>query len=186
MLCLPHSTAKDRVIANTPAFPAADGTTKGEPVHAYVVTILKTFPFLFLIISLPIVLIQFHVPINTISITVLNALGLNISVGEIKLPAALFSRLSIFPNLSIACLVINSTSSNFLTSPGHVNTLIPSSENSWAVSSNTSALLPLITMFAPSSPNRLDILFPKPVPPPVMTIVWSFSNPSLNISIPLF
>ena len=103
--------------------------------------------------------------------TALNAFGLNISVGEIKLPAALLRRLSIFPNLSMVCLVISSTSSIFLTSPGHVNTLIPCSENSCAVSSNTSALLPLITIFAPNSPNLLDILLPNPVPPPVTIIV---------------
>ena len=51
----------------TPSF------TKGEPVQAYVVTILKILPFLFLIISLPRTLVQFHVPISTISITALKA-----------------------------------------------------------------------------------------------------------------
>ena len=100
MLCLPHSTASDLVIANTPAFAAAEGTTYGDPVHAYVVTMLRTFPFLFLIISFPIVLVQFQVPIKTISITTLKALGLSISVGEIKFPAALFKRQSMVPNLS--------------------------------------------------------------------------------------
>ena len=73
ILYLPHSTASDLVIAKTPAFAAADGTTKGEPVQAYVVTILKILPFLFLIISLPRTLVQFHVPISTISITALKA-----------------------------------------------------------------------------------------------------------------
>jgi len=28
-----HSTASERVMANTPAFAAADGTTNPEPVH---------------------------------------------------------------------------------------------------------------------------------------------------------
>ena len=74
ILCLPHSTASDLVIAKTPALAAAEGTTKGEPVHAYVVTMLSIFPLLFFIISFPIVLVQFHVPIKTISITALNAL----------------------------------------------------------------------------------------------------------------
>src|SRR6185503_9698504 len=33
-----HSTASERVIANTPALAHADGSTNAEPVHAYVVT----------------------------------------------------------------------------------------------------------------------------------------------------
>jgi hypothetical protein len=39
-----HSTASERVIASTPAFAAADGTTKAEPVHAYVVTMFRIQP----------------------------------------------------------------------------------------------------------------------------------------------
>src|SRR5436309_1576086 len=39
-----HSIASDRVIASTPAFAHADGTTNPDPLSAYVVTILRTVP----------------------------------------------------------------------------------------------------------------------------------------------
>src|SRR5215211_3392623 len=39
-----HSTASDRVIASTPAFEAAEGTTNADPVHAYVVMMLRNTP----------------------------------------------------------------------------------------------------------------------------------------------
>ena len=41
---LPHSLASERVSASTPALATTEGTTKPEPVQAYVVTMLKTTP----------------------------------------------------------------------------------------------------------------------------------------------
>ncbi|MNL48738.1 hypothetical protein D3C87_1716170 [compost metagenome] len=43
--------------------------------------------------------VQFFVPFNTMSITVSKALADSLSVGEMKFPAALFSKTSTFPNV---------------------------------------------------------------------------------------
>jgi hypothetical protein len=55
--------------------------------------------------------------LRTISITTLNALADNLSVGLIKLPAALFISISTLPNFSNPLFITISTSSIFLTSP---------------------------------------------------------------------
>src|SRR5690606_19997970 len=86
-----HSTAKERVIANTPAFAVALGTTYAEPVKAYVVTIFKTVLLVsfFSIQCFPNASVQFFVPFKTMSIIVSKAFAESLSVGEMKFPAAL-------------------------------------------------------------------------------------------------
>src|SRR5690606_28892950 len=70
-----HSTAKLRVIASTPAFAVALGTTYPEPVQAYVVTIFNTVLFFspLSIQCFPKASVQFLLPFKTISIMVSNA-----------------------------------------------------------------------------------------------------------------
>src|SRR5690606_2317709 len=103
MLYLPHSAARDRVSARTPPFAAADGATKPEPVNAYVVTIFTILAGCRLAIQcLPKANVQFTVPFRTMSIIVENAFDDSLSVGEIKLPAALLISPCISPNRSSA------------------------------------------------------------------------------------
>ena len=109
ILYFAHSTANDLVIAKTPALAEAEGTTYPDPVQAYVVTIFKIFPLFCLIISLPTASVQLNVPVRTISTTALNPPGDSISVGDIKLPAALFIKISILPNLFNEFFIILST-----------------------------------------------------------------------------
>ena len=94
---------------------------------------------------------QFLVPFKTISIIVSNAFADKRSVGEIKLPAALFNNTSIGPKALIAASRIASTSSICLTSHFRGTHLEPvSSVSSLATVSNLSIFLDVIATCAPS------------------------------------
>ena len=63
ILCGPHSTASDLVIAFIPDLDIAEGTTKGEPVQTQVVVIDRIVPGLFNSIHFfPTVLVILNVP----------------------------------------------------------------------------------------------------------------------------
>src|SRR6266403_574989 len=67
---LPHSTARLRVSACTPAFATADGTTYAEPVVVYVVVMLSTTPPRFAASQRrPQAIVVWSVPIRTMPIT---------------------------------------------------------------------------------------------------------------------
>src|SRR4029077_7519087 len=95
-----HSTAREVVMARTPAFAQAEGTTKPEPqfAEAYVVTMLSTLPPCFSAIHfLAKACVQWNVPLSTILTTALKALGLRVSVRAMKFPAALLTIVSMRP-----------------------------------------------------------------------------------------
>src|SRR5919201_1115092 len=81
-----HSTASERVSARTPAFAHADGRTNADPVHAYVVTMLTIDPLFAAIIFLPKALVQWNVPLRTISTTALKPFGDRSSAAARKFP----------------------------------------------------------------------------------------------------
>src|SRR5690606_8578072 len=103
MLYLPHSAAGDRVSARTPPFAAADGATKPEPVNADVVPLFTILAGCRLAIQRsPKANLQFPVPFRQKTTIVENAFDDSLSVGEIKLPAALLISPCISPNRSSA------------------------------------------------------------------------------------
>lgn len=87
----------------TPAFAAADGTTKPEPVSAYVVVMLrKTPPVSAWIMRLPTSSVTFAVPFSTMSTIVPKPLAFRRSNGEMKLPALRYAH-------SLLALLLTST-----------------------------------------------------------------------------
>merc|ERR1719330_1056600 len=114
------------------------------------------------------------VPFRTISITVLKALGDSLSVGEIKLPAALCTITCGRPNSVTQASTADLMAAGSLISHCIGNTLFPVNlEMSAAVSSKTGSLLAAMTTFAPNSLNLVAMPLPRPVPPPVMKTVRS-------------
>src|SRR5215471_906154 len=114
----PHSTARLRLRASTPAFEIADGTTYAEPTGAYVAEMLSTVPGRFsLSHRRPQVMVQLSVPISTMLMTDSNARAERSSVREIKFPAALLTRISSGPSFQIE-LTNCSTASRLRTSQG--------------------------------------------------------------------
>ena len=106
----------------------------------------------------------------------------NRSVGAIKFPAALFKRISIWPNSFTAASFIASTSSQFLTSHCTHKTFPPvSSSSSFAVFCNFSKFREVMTTLAPNCKKYLVMAFPNPLPPPVTTATLSFNASSLSI-----
>ena len=115
------------------------------------------------------------------STTVLKAFELRFSVGLMKFPAALLIKISIFLKRPIALFAIFSTCSGSLTSQGIGSTSTPFDFNSSDVSWITSFLLLVMTRLAPNSANRFAMDLPKPVPPPVITMVFPLNRSVLNM-----
>src|SRR5207245_10993873 len=93
-----HSTASDLVSASTPAFAQAEGSTNADPVQAYVVTMFRMAPPLpDSIIRRPKALVQWNVPLSTMSTTALTAFAERSSAAARQFPAALFTRRSTCP-----------------------------------------------------------------------------------------
>src|SRR5699024_3271710 len=171
----PHSTASVLVIASTPALALAECITPGPDLQAYVATIFIIRPFWpCLIHSLPTACVQYHVPFNTISTTEFHAFVDKSSAGQIKFPAALFTRPSILPNLFTVLSTVYCTRSGSRTSISMHNTWPSYCSISCLASSNRSKERPVMTTFAPSSANRLAIALPMPLLPPVIIITLSF------------
>ena len=92
------------------------------------------------------------------------------------MPAALLSKISIFPSLETVSETIDSTWSGSLTSQEIAKTFPPCLLNSFAVSSITFWRRLVITRSAPNSAKRVAMDLPNPVPPPVTTIFFPFNN----------
>ncbi len=162
-----HSTASERVIASTPAFPAADGTTKAEPVQAYVVTMLSTLPARRSIIRFPAASVAWKVPWSTVLTTASKPRGESSSVGARKLPAALLTRTSMAPKSRSISSTASSTASASRTSAARVKTRLPEGSISRAAAARRASVRPRMATRAPSPANRFAIESPSPEPPPV-------------------
>src|ERR1700751_1122305 len=100
ILYLAHSTAREVVMARTPALAQEDGTTNAEPqfAAAYVAVMLSTVPgFLAAIQRRAKPCVQWNEPLSTMLTIVSKALGESFSVRAMKLPAALLMTVSIGP-----------------------------------------------------------------------------------------
>ena len=123
---LPHSAARDLLIASTPAFAEALGQTNPEPCIVYGVVIARnTAPFPAWMSLFPMSRVTFADPFRTISMIVFQALLDKRSVGDTKFPAALLITILGSPNWfshwSTACL----TEAGSLTSSWIGTTLLP-------------------------------------------------------------
>ena len=101
--------------------------------------------------------------------TAFQPLGESFSAGQMKLPAALFTRMSIEPNRRTVSSHRRSTCSGTRTSVGAARTSAPKvARNSSAAGSRCSGLRLASTSLAPSRAYSRAIALPIPVPPPVM------------------
>src|SRR5262245_10897925 len=119
ILYLAHSTAREVVMARTPALAQEEGTTNADPqlAAAYVVVMLSTLPgFLAAIQRRAKACVQWNEPLSTMLTIAPNALGESFSVRAMKLPAALLMTVSIGPTAESALSAAASTAAKSRTS----------------------------------------------------------------------
>ncbi|CAG9334644.1 unnamed protein product [Blepharisma stoltei] len=119
------------------------------------------------------------VPIVSISITVLNPFVDNLLKGAKKFPAALFTKISIFPSFpntkSTAALICPKS----LTSHWKISQIFPPFSSSAFAFLNLSKFLPKIAILAPCCIKYFAIPKPIPEPPPVIRATFPSNKFSL-------
>src|SRR6266850_295681 len=129
------------------------------------------------IIRRPNALVQWKVPLRTMSTTALNPFDERSSAAARKFPAALFTSPSTCPMRPATSW----TAAKSRTSQAWALALPPARSICATTSSSFSLRRPSTTERAPSSAKRLAISAPRPVPPPVITKVLSFNSPAWNM-----
>lgn len=184
MPCRPHSTASDFVMASTPAFDMAEGTTKGAPVRTQVTMIDTTAPPVpSAIHRFPTACVTWKVPWKTMSAMAWKARGERSSVRLTKLPAALLTRcVAGRPSSHMAAMAASTASGSLMSTarawarPGCAAFIAA------AAVARTSPRRPQISTLAPSSIRRSAIIRPRPVPPPVTSTRAPSNSPARNIA----
>ena len=91
---------------------------------------------------------------------------------RLSMMPALFTMMSIFPNVPTAWSTMSSTAARFETSTFITSSLSPYAANSSLSAFRLSSLRSAAKQLAPASRKRWTMLLPMPDPPPVMTATW--------------
>ena len=125
-------------------------------------------------------------PFRSISMTVRQPFQERSSVGQIKFPAALHTKISMPPIFSAKWSKDFLIPSGSLTSPVHQATSISSeSLNSLTADTKFSSFRETIPTFAPKAPNFRTMKEPIPVAPPVTIALFPVNIPLEKLILPI-
>src|SRR5690606_34301323 len=125
---------------------------------------------------------QKKLPFSTIPTTAFQPFGERSSARQMKLPAALLIRMSMWPKCRIVRCTSSSTCSGLRTSTWTASGSRPACRSSALPASRFAALRLPMTILAPSSPSRFASARPRPVPPPVTIATCPSRRLGVNIA----